>query len=188
MYWLIQKGRSFMGTEFNSDILKIMQENNNSNADEINEAFNTLNYYMEKVYRFILAYHDYIYAKRDYGMNMGHTMIEIHILTDIVDKPGTNVTELALKWKRTTSTISGIIKALVDRELLIRIRNEQDGKVNDLYATELGQKLVLMHKKHDNKTITENILMLLKEVSLDDLNSFYKVCEVYADLVEKINP
>ena len=177
-----------MEKEFNSNISKIMKENKNTDSKEISEAFDILNYYMEKVYRFILAYHDYIYVKRDYGMDMRHTMVEIHILTDIADNPGTNVTELALKWKRTTSTISGIIKTLVKMGLLTRVRNENDGKVNDLYATELGQKLVLMHKKHDNKTITGNILTLLNKVSIDDLNSFYKVCEVYADLVQNIKP
>lgn len=68
-------------------------------------------------------------------------MLEIHALTDIIDNPGITVTEIANKWRRTTSAISQIVKMFHEEKLVRRVRNRQDGKINNLYATDKGKEL-----------------------------------------------
>ena len=60
-----------------------------------NSLFQKLNKDYSKVYKFVLAHYDYIYSSRDYGTGEILSMMEAHVLTDIVDSPGTTVTELA---------------------------------------------------------------------------------------------
>ena len=112
------------------------------------------------------------------------TMLEIHVLTDINDKPGITVTEIAQKWKRTTSAISQIVKYLYDMDLLYRVRNESDGKVNNLFITDLGKELVLMHKHYDNIDTIKTLKRLSKAVGYESVETFFKVIEEYRHVVE----
>lgn len=152
--------------------------------EETVEYFKVFNTEMEKIYQFTLAYYEYLYKKRDYGNGTLMTMLEIHVLTDVNDKPGITVTEIANKWKRTTSAISQIIKYLYDLGLVYRVRNENDGKVNNLFITDLGKELVLLHKHYDNIDTIKTLRRLSKEVSYEEIETFFKVVEIYKEVVE----
>ena len=152
--------------------------------DETVEYFELFNKEMEKIYQFTLTYYEYLYIKRDYGNGIPMTMLEIHVLTDINDKPGITVTEIAQKWKRTTSAISQIVKYLYDMDLVYRVRNESDGKVNNLFITDLGGELVLMHKHYDNIDTIKTLKRLSKIVGDESVETFFKVIEEYSHIVE----
>ncbi len=168
---------------FSMDIKNIWISEDQSKEETI-EYFELFNNEMEKIYQFTLAYYEYLYKKRDYGNGIPMTMLEIHVLTDVNDSPGITVTEIANKWKRTTSAISQIIKYLYDMGLVYRVRNESDGKVNNLFITEHGEKLALMHKHYDNIDTVKTLKRLSKEISLEDIETFFKVIEIYRHIVE----
>lgn len=158
----------------------------NQSLEETEELFKIFNDEMEKIYRFTLTYYEYLYDKRDYGNGEPMTMLEIHVLTDINDYPGITVTELAKKWKRTTSAISQIIRSFYDSNLVDRIRNKDDGKVNNLYIKEDGKKLVDLHKHYDNIDTVKTLKILLKSFSCEEIETFFKVAEKYSEIMEDI--
>lgn len=168
---------------FDLDIDKIWISEEQSKEETI-EYFESFNREMEKIYQFTLTYYEYLYKKRDYGNGTPMTMLEIHVLTDVDDYPGITVTEIANKWKRTTSAISQIIKYLYDMDLVYRVRNESDGKVNNLFITELGEELVLMHKHYDNIDTIKTLKSMAKEVSYKEIETFFKVAELYKNVIE----
>lgn len=81
----------------------------------VNKRFKSLNKKSEILYNFVIAYTNYMNAKRDYGTGEELSMTEAHILTDIVDFEGITVTELSKKWRKTRSAISQTIKSLLKR-------------------------------------------------------------------------
>ncbi len=168
---------------FNLDIKNIWIEEDEP-EELINERFAIINKEMERMYQFVLKYYEYLYVKRDYGTGMEFTMLEIHALTDIIDNPGITVTEIANKWRRTTSAISQIVKMFHEEKLVRRVRNRQDGKINNLYATDKGKELVKLHKHYDNVDVIKTTKNMLKLVTMEELESFYKVAEIYGNLIE----
>lgn len=168
---------------FDLDINEIWIDEDMSKEEREN-FFRILNNEMEKVYRFTLTFYEYLYEKRDYGNGEPLSMLEIHILTDVNDNPGMTVTELAKKWKRTTSAVSQIIKSFYDGGLIDRVRNKDDGKVNNLYITDEGKKLVDIHKHYDNIDTIKTLKTLRKEATTDEIEAFFKVAEIYGDIME----
>lgn len=154
--------------------------------EESEELFKIFNDEMEKIYRFTLTYYEYLYDKRDYGNGEPMTMLEIHILTDINDHPGITVTELARKWKRTTSAISQIIRNFYESDLVDRVRNKDDGKVNNLYIKEDGKKLVDMHKHYDNIDTVKTLKTLLKFFTFEEIETFFEVADKYGEIMEDV--
>lgn len=149
----------------------------------INETFKILNAKAEIVYDFILAYYDKMYVKKDYGTNEVFSMMEAHILTDIVDADGITVTELAKKWKKTTSSVSQIIRNFLKNEYIYRVNSKEDAKVFYLYPYEKAKEFALLHKKFDIQHIKNLDVTLAEKFSVDELITFNKVLREYADLL-----
>ena len=78
----------------------------------IDDIFHQLNDKAKKVYRFVTVYHDILHFPRDYGTGQPINMVEVHTLTDIAERPGTTVTQLAQYWNRTPSAICQTVKKL----------------------------------------------------------------------------
>ena len=71
-----------------------------------------------------------------------------------------------------------------EEKLVRRVRNRQDGKINNLYATDKGKELVKLHKHYDNVDVIKTTKNMLKLVTMEELESFYKVAEIYGNLIE----
>lgn len=155
--------------------------------EETDENYKDLNLIMNPLYRFILSYSNYFNQRRDYGAGPELTMVEVHILTQISDKPGITVTELARDWNRTTSAISQTIRKLLKQKLITRENSETNGKIYHLYTTNLGEEITLAHKRYDNIDILKTKKKLLETLTVDDLISFDKVCKLYNDLLIEAN-
>lgn len=153
--------------------------------EEIERYFKVFNGEMEKLYFFTQVESEYQFLKRDYGNGVPMTMLEAHVLTDINDSPGITVTEIAHKWEKTPSAISQIVKNLVHQNLVMRIRNEQNGKVNNLYITDEGQKLVLTHKQYDNVDIVKTFRRVLEHADEREIDAFFKVAEIYGKILKE---
>lgn len=151
----------------------------------VEEYYKISNSNMENIYQFVLKYYDYFYLKRDYGDGTEKTMLEDHIITEVYDNPGITITDLSKKWHRTTSSVSQTISKFVDLGLIKRIRNKDDGKINNLYVTTKGKHFVKMHKIYDIKDTIKTIKTLLKIVNPEDIEGFLKVLKAYNEILEK---
>lgn len=152
--------------------------------EDTENYFKLFNSEMEKLYQFVITYYDYMYTKRDYGNGTPMTMLEIHVLTDINDNPGITITELSNKWKRTTSAISQIIKMCYSLDLVERIRNKDDGKINNLFITDKGAEIVLKHKHYDNIDTIKVLKKLNETHSQEEILSFFAVLDTYKKILK----
>lgn len=153
------------------------------NEKVVNARYEKLNGIMESMYDFVLAYSNYYSVRRDYGSGDKFTMIEIHILTEIYDKPKITVTALAEKWGRTSSAISQTVRKLMKWKLINRVENENNGKIYHLMITKKGKELVLLHKRYDNLDIVKTKKKLLKKFTIEELIAFDKICKEYTDIL-----
>lgn len=137
------------------------------------------------LYKFVTLYNNYINSPRDYGTGNFVTMIEVHTLTEIHDNPGITVTQLAQIWNRTKSAVSQTVKKLEERGFIYRIINEQNRKIAGLYPTQEGEALSAAHKSYDRLELTQTLEELLKYCSYEEIDTFYKVIELYLKMLEE---
>ena len=78
----------------------------------IDETYDHISVRADKLYQFVMHYHDYIYSARDYGNGDPIKMVEVHTLSMIESNPGISVSELAQMWNRTKGTVSVNVSAL----------------------------------------------------------------------------
>ena len=136
------------------------------------------------LFRFYQATHAYQGILRDYaenGITMGQS--EAHLLTDIADNPGITTTHLAGKWHKTTAAISQMITKLEGKGMVER-RNHPDNALNVLiYPTEQGIFISNAHKQYDIHSIHATLEYMKKTCSEEEIQAFFKVLEVYIDIV-----
>jgi DNA-binding MarR family transcriptional regulator len=160
-------------------------DQNYSAKSMIDDSFHALNTRHDNIYQFVLKYNNYIFSTHDYGLGIPLTMMEAHTLTRIEDYPGITSTELISYWGRTKGSVSLIVSHL-EKLNLIEKRTEQDNKKTlHFYTTELGTQLSKAHKLYDTIDIAKTMNELLKECSAEEINSFYKVLEVYNKIIQK---
>lgn len=147
------------------------------------ERYNKLNQIMQPMYDLVLTYSNYYSVRKDYGNGVELTMIEAHILQDLMDPEFQTVSALATKWKRTNSAISQIIRKLEDKGLLERTQNQSDRKSYTLTLTPLGEETVLAHSRYDNIDIVKIHKKLFNKYSPEELAVFFSICEFYNELL-----
>ncbi len=166
-------------------ILNVYIEENES-SEEIEKNFEELNKVFNILYKFVLAYNSYSNKLQKYNSNEEElSMVEAHILLDIVDNPQITVTELATKWKKTTSAISQTIKKLIKKEYVEREISPVNAKFFHLYPTEKAKKFILSHKHYDNIDIVKTIKRLKKTCSVEEIVSFYKVMDEFTNILDE---
>lgn len=176
-----------MGNVNSKEIEKIldMYIEKNENTEEIEKNFEMLNKNFSILYKFVLAYNSYSNKLQNYNSDEEElSMVEAHILLDIVDNPQITVTELATKWKKTTSAISQTIKKLIKKQYVNREISPINAKFFHLYPTDKAKKFTLYHKHYDNIDIIKTIKKLKKTCSIEDIVSFYKVMEEFTKILD----
>lgn len=168
---------------YQNEILNNWVEKDES-TEKTNHRFKELSKIMDPVYEYILSYSNYYSVRRNYGVGRKLTMLEVHYLTDIYDHPAITVTQIANKWKRSTSAISRTINKLIKFGYIERKINADDAKIFNLYTTEIGEKIAISHKKYDNLDIVKTQKKLLESFSVDELIVFNKVCQKYSEILE----
>lgn len=163
----------------------VFQADEIKDEEAINKKFKILNTKAEVLYNFVLAYHNRMYIKKDYETGEKLSMMEAHILVDIVDSNGITVTELAKKWKKTTSSISQIIKYFLKNEYIYRINSKEDAKIFYLYPFKKAKDFVLIHKKYDIENIKNFDAILASKFSAKELVVFNKILKEFTDLLLK---
>jgi Transcriptional regulators len=147
--------------------------------DNINRQYATLSKRADLLYSFVETYNDYINGTRDYGTGLMISMVEVHMLTMIHDDPGTTVSDLAGVWNRTKSAVSQNISKLEKKGLIYRVRDENNAKIMHLYVTDEGEALTMAHKAYDIADIKKTQSALAEDCTPEELQSFYKVLDVY---------
>ncbi len=162
-----------------------MHVEDNENPQEIEKNFEILNKNFSILYKFILAYNSYSNKLQNYNSNEEElSMVEAHILLDIVDNPQITVSELAGKWKKTPSAISQTIKKLIKKGYVNREISPINAKFFHLYPTEKAKKFTLYHKHYDNIDIIKTIKKLRKKCSVEEIVSFYKVMDEFTEMLD----
>nr|WP_319489662.1 MarR family transcriptional regulator [uncultured Caproiciproducens sp.] len=150
--------------------------------EDLDRLYRELNARADKLYKFVLLYNDYIHTQRDYGTGQEIGMIEVHTLTYIEENPGTTITELAKDWNKTKGAISQTVKKLVESGLVTRKMKENNSKTVLLYATEEGARLSIAHKMYDLVDIAQTTEELMMKCTSEEIDTFYKVIDVYITL------
>lgn len=149
----------------------------------IDQNYAELSKNADKLYEFVMLYHDYIYQATDYGNGAPIKMVEVHTLTMIEDNPGITVSGLAKLWGRAKSTVSVNVTNLERDGYIYREKAAANAKVEHLYPTEKGVELSTLHKFYDNLDIMQTRADLLKTCTGQELDSFYKVLGAYVELL-----
>ncbi|MEG2081920.1 MAG: MarR family transcriptional regulator [Oscillospiraceae bacterium] len=121
----------------------------------------------------------------DYGDGVPHSMVEMHILTLICDNPGITVGQVAESWGCTKGAASQNITKLEKKGLLVRTKLLNNGREVHIYPTEEGKRLSESHKAYDHSVETSFSNKLLERCTLEELENFAKIMNVYSDIVEE---
>ena len=164
------------------DINMKLDTNNMNTADE--KLVKVLHSKSSSLYRFISLYNTFMNKPKDYGTGELINMVEIHILTEIEENPGTSVTELARIWNKTKGAISQTVTKLEKKGYITREKREGNDKNILLFATQEGIELSKAHKLYDSKDLIDTLNYLMKRCTLDEIEGFYKVLNEYIKLLE----
>lgn len=136
-------------------------------------------------YRFVSLYQDYMNQTRDYGDGVQHSMVEMHILAIICDEPGITVGQVAQQWGRTKGAASQNVTKLEKRGLLVRAKHLSNAREVHLYPTKEGQALAALHAAYDSRTEKRFADQLLARCTMEELEMFDRVLQVYSDVLEE---
>lgn len=148
-------------------------------SENINETFLKLSEKADILYRFVALYSNYIAQNRNYGVGPDLTMTESHMLNSIVLTPGVTVTNLARRWERSKGAVCQVLTKLEKKGLSERRKSDSNGKNVLVYPTELGLRANDAHMVCDVTDILATTQELLKSCTMDEINAFYKVLDLY---------
>ena len=138
----------------------------------------------ELIYHFIALQNEYANEPREYGSSP-ISMSEVTILISIEENPGITTTELATMHRKTKAALSQTVKKLEQREVIYRTRCPVDGKRALLHVNEDGKKMITAHRQYDLNNLCNTLDRLLKSASVEEVDAFFKVLELYNDILEK---
>lgn len=136
-------------------------------------------------YRFVSIYQNYLNSTRDYGDGVQRGMIEVHILQIICRHPGITVGQVAMQWGRTKGSASQNATKLEKQGLIERARLAGNAKEVHLYPTEAGLAVNRLHEDYDKKNEGLFASRLLKECTMEELETFTRVLDIYSNLFEE---
>lgn len=160
----------------------------NENEKEIEKNFSVLNKNFDMLYNFSTLYLNHSNQFQEYSCSEKElSATEAHVLLDIVDNPKITVTELALKWRKTVSAISQIIKKLISKGYVYREISPENAKFYHLYSTEEGKKFTLCHKHYDNINTVKALKKIKNSCTKEEIISFYKVINEFIKIFSENN-
>lgn len=168
---------------FINQIKKIwIDEHEDENA--VNQHFAKLNEQFEILYKFVWLYSSYSNQKKDYGSGEGKlSVVEAHVLVDIVENPGITVGELSQKWKKTPSALSQTVKTLINGDYVYREISNKNAKFFYLQPTKKAKKFTLFHKRFDNIDTVKTFRTLMKKFTSKEIETFFQVMQEYSQLI-----
>lgn len=136
---------------------------------------------MEKVSNILSSYSQ---CQREYYKNSGvYFEKEVHLLKKIIENPKVTITEIAKQSERTKSSVSQILKRLVEKKLLIIEKDKLDKRKMLFIPTEQGKKLYVAHEEYDNK-MAGFLAEIYKENSIKEIDLFLEMLSLYEKYVK----
>lgn len=120
----------------------------------------------------------YFMKQRDYNTGEKFTQTEVHMLEMIVENPNISSTEIAKKLYKTKSSISQIIKKLIEKDLLSKDKKVNDLRSMEFLVTEKGYFVHYSHKNYDNK-MCEILKTRTKHFSEEDIDKVLDFLNVF---------
>lgn len=102
---------------------------------------------------------------------------ESHLIQCIGRTPGITNNELAKELKKTKSACSQMVKKLIEKNWVIRKKNENNNREYYLFLTEEGHKIFMDHEEFD-RTCLEYKYRRLEQFSEEELKAYLKVQKV----------
>ncbi|MGL5725640.1 MarR family winged helix-turn-helix transcriptional regulator [Cetobacterium sp.] len=103
---------------------------------------------------------------------------EVHLLKYLIDNPEKTITEIADKTSRTKSSVSQVIKRLVEKELISIEKDEVDKRKLVFIPTEKGKKLDDAHRKYDME-MAKFLSNFLENYTEKDISVFLELLDKY---------
>lgn len=141
-------------------------------------------YSLGMVFDFVTVCNAMANISREYVPGIYLTMVEVRIVLEIAEHPGTTAAELCKKSKRTRSAVSQLIKKLKQKGLVYSETSKVHQKVLLLYPTVEGMKLrnhIRQGKEQDRNRVFTRLIE--RGCSGQELEAFYKVMRIYTQLM-----
>lgn len=134
---------------------------------------------MESLYTYYRIISSYQNTPRTYGTDELLYQTEVHTIQMIGDNPGMSLNELADKTYRTKSAMSVLIKALAEKDLVTRKRDEEDNRKYIITLAKKGQDVYEYHSKLDKKNYRKILdeVNSLEKVNLNELKTTLKLLD-----------
>lgn len=111
---------------------------------------------------------------------------ESHVIMEIGRQPGTTVTELSEKMKKTPSACSQLVRKLRNKGLVMQTRNETNNRIYHLDLTEKGIEVFRSHEQYD-QACHEREVSYLQIFSAEELQTYIRVQEKLNLAIEQSN-
>lgn len=111
-------------------------------------------------------------AKEEYKFNE-LTLTQMHYLETINHLKNPSITELAQEMNLTKPTITVIIDRFIEKELVVKVKSDDDKRSTHLHLTEKGKQINQMHD-HAHRILASS---MTKKLTLTEKNILIELLE-----------
>lgn len=143
-----------------------------------------LNRKIDSIYRHGTLQERYSAIPRDYGEGFVLTESEAHILGFVCEMAECTVTDLAEYSFRSKGSVSKMLKNLEEKGLVQRAKKTGNNKSVYITPTWEGLRANEVHRAYDRQATAVMLEEVLKECTVEEVESFYKVTEVRIEFLK----
>lgn len=137
---------------------------------------------MEKIFN---SYAGYSQTQRKYSED-GSIFFEkeVHLLKQIIENPSDTITMIAEKTIRTKSSVSQVVKRLIEKGLLEIEKDISDKRKISFIPTEKGIQLYEAHEYYDSK-MAALLSKFLEDYSTEEIEKFLQMLKKYHEYMNQ---
>ncbi len=150
------------------------------------ERLKTMGHEAGCVLRFTILFSSFMSRDRDYGIGEKLTFVEIATLQTICSESGITPTGLARKWRKTKGAVSHLLKALEEKQLIVRRQEDGNMKTQYLYPTELGKSVIDRYEKIDIDEVPVIYEEMHRNHTDEEIATFYRVMNTYSEILSEV--
>lgn len=117
------------------------------------------------------------------GMDIMFNHMEIHVLSAIAETPGIAAQDLAVRFYRTKSAISQMVKFYLKHGLIVKRENPQNARIHNLFITDIGRIAVENHAKHEEE-VFKKLLPHYTDFSPEEIEKACKAIEIFIETLK----
>jgi len=137
----------------------------------------TVDFHIKRTWHSLTKMYNRIAAQHNTSQTVAYILVNI-------DKKGTPATQIAVRLGTEPTSLSRVLKKMEDQGLIYKEVDENDKRIMKIFLTDYG-----IEKRKLVKEILINFNQkLLKKITKNELEIFYKVIVAINDLAYKENP